>query len=503
MLPEPEPQALQCVPARLAVHYAVLPLRLEEGALVVAIEDPSEVDLIDELELGLGRPVTAVAASRTAILEAIRECYGIGADTLEQLSSLQADDAVGHTPEDVSVEDASADASIMKFVNELLVDGFKSRATDIHLEPFEDRLRVRYRIDGVLFDARIPESVRHFREAIATRIKVMARMDIAERRLPQDGRIRVRIGSKDLDLRVSVIPIVHGESVNLRLLQSSSVLMGFERIGFEESAIHTLQELMSRPNGIVLLTGPTGSGKTTTLYACLAALNETDRKIITIEDPVEYQVAGICQMQVRTPVGFTFATGLRSMLRHDPDVMMVGEIRDFETAELAVRCALTGHLVFSTLHTNDAAGSMPRLIDMGVEPYLLASSVEAVIAQRLVRQVCAHCREQYTPDSQTLAAIGLHQNDGAFLRGRGCDMCRHSGYAGRTVIYEILLLDEDIGEAILKRCAASEIKRLALDKGMLSLRKHGIARAKAGATTVEEVLRVTQTDERGAGTARG
>lgn len=503
-LPEPEPQALECVPARLAIHYAALPLRFDEGALVVAVEDPHEVDVLDELELGLGRPVMAVAAKREAILEAIRECYGVGADTLEQLAASRAADSAHGASDDHTVDDPSADASITRFVNELLVDAFKSRATDIHLEPFEDRFRVRYRIDGVLFDARIPQNVRHFREAIATRIKVMARMDIAERRLPQDGRIRARIDGKDLDLRVSVIPIAHGESINLRLLQSSSVLMGFERIGFEEAAIQTLRDLMGRPNGIVLLTGPTGSGKTTTLYACLAALNETDRKIITIEDPVEYQVTGICQMQVRTPVGFTFATGLRSMLRHDPDVMMVGEIRDFETAELAVRCALTGHLVFSTLHTNDAAGSIPRLIDMGVEPYLLASSVEAIIAQRLVRQVCTHCREEYRPGARTCAAIGLDPADGQrFVRGRGCDRCRQSGYAGRTVIYEMLVLDEAIGDLILRRSAASEIKRLAVEKGMLTLRTHGLARARAGITTVEEVLRVTQSDQRGTGSGGG
>lgn len=490
----PTKEALDRLSARLAVHFGVAPIRVEsDGVLIVAMEEPAEVDVLDELNLTLGCVVRGERASAEAVKKAIREHYGVGADTLEKLVDTRDIQVIGELG-DADIDDQSADASIIKFVNELIVDAYNSRATDIHLEPFEHKLRVRYRIDGILFEAHIPESIRHFRDAIVSRVKIMAGLDIAERRVPQDGRIKVRISQSDFDVRVSVIPIAHGESVNLRLLQRSSVLLGLEAIGFSKEMHEKFLPLLKKTHGIILLTGPTGSGKTTTLYACLHQINQTDRKIITIEDPVEYQIEGICQMQTRPDIGFTFATGLRSMLRHDPDVMLVGEIRDFETAELAIRCALTGHLVFSTLHTNDAAGTIPRLTDIGIEPYLLASSIEAVMAQRLVRKICPECDSPYGPDPEVLrdldeAADGTNTH---FRQGTGCQVCRNSGYLGRTAIHEMFIIDDDIRHLIISRSPGSAIKKEALNKGMDALRDDGLKKARRGITTIDEVLRVTQ-----------
>lgn len=492
----PTPEALALVSARLGAHYSIIPIEIEaRGTLVLAMENPEDVEKLDELRLVLGRSVKGKHASSRDILDAIREYYGVGADTLERLTDTRSDIHVTDTAVAASIDEAASDASIIKFVNQLIVDAYSSRATDVHLEPFENRLRVRYRIDGILFDAHIPESIRHFREAIVSRIKIMASLDIAERRLPQDGRIRVRIGGKDFDLRVSVLPIGHGESVNIRILQRSSVLLGLEAVGFTPELLQRYSELLTKTHGIVLLTGPTGSGKTTTLYACLNKINESERKIITIEDPVEYEVEGICQMQARPEIGFTFAKGLRSMLRHDPDVMLVGEIRDFETAELAIRCALTGHLVFSTLHTNDAAGAVPRLIDIGIEPYLLASSMQAVMAQRLVRTICEHCRQPASPDSALMAKLGIGSTGNeAFFVGEGCDQCRGSGYFGRTAIHEMFIMNDEIRRLTVERSDGGRIRSAATKSGMTTLREDGLAKARAGITTIDEVLRVTQQD---------
>lgn len=491
---EPTAEAKAALSARHAAHYKTVPLYLEGDLLVLALEDPSRVDILDELALVLERPVRAVAAPASAIVEAIREHYGVGADTLEHLVDVREVQRVTDTGVH-SIDDDATDASIVRFVNELIVDAYNSRATDIHLEPFENQIRVRYRIDGILFDARIPETIRHFREAIVSRVKIMADLDIAERRLPQDGRIRVRISGKDFDLRVSVIPISHGESVNIRILQRSNVLLGMEAVGFAGDIRPRFEALLNKSHGIVLLTGPTGSGKTTTLYAALNKINETERKIITIEDPIEYEIPGICQMHARPSIGLSFAAGLRSMLRHDPDVMLVGEIRDFETAELAIRCALTGHLVFSTLHTNDAAGAMPRLIDIGVEPYLLASSVQAVIAQRLVRTVCSHCTALDTPSDELLETLEIDRSvEAQYRKGPGCEQCRGSGYFGRSAIHEMYTMDDALRRLIIDRADGSALKRAAVENGMRSLRDDGIGKAQTGLTTLEEVLRVTQED---------
>jgi general secretion pathway protein E len=498
-LTQPSAEAMALVPPRIAARYGVLPLRLQGNTLHVAMEDPGAFDILDELSMALGCPVVGEAADPRRLADAIREHYGVGAETLDSLRSNQG---AGTAEADATIDDLSEDASIIKFVNQIIVDAYNSRATDIHLEPFEHRLRVRYRIDGILVDARIPESIRHFRDAIVSRIKIMADLDIAERRLPQDGRIRVRITGKEFDLRVSVIPIAHGQSVNIRILQRSNVLLGLDSIGYDPEAIKTIHGLIKKPHGIILLTGPTGSGKTTTLYAALDVLNTSERKILTIEDPVEYQLEGICQMQVRSDIGFTFAKGLRSMLRHDPDVMLIGEIRDFETAELAIRCSLTGHLVFSTLHTNDAAGAAARLIDIGIEPYLLASSLDAVLAQRLIRLICPHCMEGYVPEDEALRECGADPHavaEVAFKRGQGCERCRDLGYQGRSAIYELLLVDETIRGMIIDRVQSSRIKEDARRQGMLTLRDCGWSRVVAGLTTVDEVLRVTQDDAKGKG----
>jgi type II secretory ATPase GspE/PulE/Tfp pilus assembly ATPase PilB-like protein len=490
---EPAPDALKRVAARLATRFRIVPLAIgEDGALVIAMENPDDLDTVFKLRTLLQCQIRAEKASPQSIGEAIREHYGVGADTLEQLVGANGFEVVGPSAE-AALEDEADEASIIRFVNELIVDAYRSRATDIHMEPFENRLRVRYRIDGILFDAHIPESIRHFRESIVSRIKIMANLDIAERRLPQDGRIRVRISDRDFDLRVSVIPIAHGESVNIRILQRSNVLLGLRSVGFSDDTLERFEPLLHRSHGIVLLTGPTGSGKTTTLYACLSRINDSERKILTIEDPVEYQIEGICQMQVKPAIGFTFASGLRSMLRHDPDVMLVGEIRDRETAELAIRCALTGHLVFSTLHTNDAPGAIPRLVDIGIEPYLLASSLQAIMAQRLVRSICEQCAEDYTPEVSLLA-----QFDGAlqsnFKQGAGCDACRGAGYLGRMAIHELLLATETIRTLTTEHASAGTIRATAAREGMISLRQDGFGKAAAGLTTLDEVLRVTQED---------
>jgi general secretion pathway protein E len=494
----PEASAKGLVSPRLAARYKVFPLRLDGDVLVVAVADPDDFDLLDELRISIGQRVRGEKADSIHIAEAIRTEYGVGAETLDTLSHGRASHPEFSATDGV-IDDLSEDASIIKFVNQLIVDASNSRATDIHLEPFENRLRVRYRIDGILVDARIPESIWHFKESIVSRIKVMANLDVAERRIPQDGRIRVRIGGNNYDLRVSVIPIAHGQSVDIRLLQSSNVLMGLDAIGYDEETISTVRMLMKRPHGIVLMTGPTGSGKTTTLYAILSLLNTPERKILTIEDPVEYQVEGICQMTVRADIGFTFATGLRSMLRHDPDVMLIGEIRDAETAELAIRCSLTGHLVFSTLHTNDAAGAAPRLLDMGIEPYLLASSLEAIVAQRLVRTVCPKCKQSHVPDREALIECGVDPDkvrDANLVRGAGCNLCRNTGYLGRTAIHELVLIDETLRNLIVERSPSSLIRNHALAQGMVPLRESGWRKAAAGITTVDEVLRVTQDDSR-------
>jgi general secretion pathway protein E len=429
-----------------------------------------------------------------AITEAIDRTYEGGATALQRIVEGMDDDIRGDGDDDVNhLRDMAFEAPVVRLVNLLVENAIASEASDIHIEPFEDTLRIRYRIDGILYEQEAPP--RRLQAAVTSRIKIMAEMNIAERRLPQDGRIRVTLHGRRVDIRVSTIPTVHGESIVMRLLDRSSVFLPLERLGFRPEMLGRFEKLILRPHGILLVTGPTGSGKTTTLYAALDKINSPDRKIITVEDPVEYQLKGVNQIPVKGKIGLTFATGLRHIVRQDPDVILVGEIRDLETAEISIQAALTGHLVFSTLHTNDAPSAITRLQDMGVEPYLLSSVLEGVLAQRLVRRICQVCRTQDTPAPADVEALGIEADPHAKLfRGRGCDQCRGTGYRGRTGIYELFQITEDVRSLILRRASSREIRRLAVDAGMVTLRQDGWARALDGVTTIEEVLRVTQED---------
>jgi type II secretory ATPase GspE/PulE/Tfp pilus assembly ATPase PilB-like protein len=404
-------------------------------------------------------------------------------------------DGAAAQKKDLMDESKAREASVIKLVNQVLADAINAGATDIHIEPYEDDLRVRYRIDGILHDAGVPGTVRFFREGIASRIKIISGLDIAEKRLPQDGRAQVDLLNHKFDLRISILPTRYGEAINIRILPHDTLILDLPSLGMAENEVNKLKKLIFKPHGIILVTGPTGSGKTTTLYTCMNLLKDTDSKILTIEDPVEYDMPGIIQMQVHPGIGFTFARALRSMLRHDPDIMLVGEIRDLETAETAIRTALTGHLVFSTLHTNDAASAITRLLDMGIEPYLAASSIEAILAQRLIRVICQNCKEPCEPDPELATAVrSLAQLDKlpVVYHGRGCPKCRFTGYQGRTVIAELLLLSEEIREMTISRRHSNEIDAQARREGMISMFLNGVDKAHRGITTYNEVLKATK-----------
>ncbi len=485
------PEALAKVPPKFASHYRLMPLALNGNSLQVAIVDPFDIQTLDELKLLLDCDVTPVLASQQDIQEAVQRHYGVGASAVERLLDTGTRETVQRsTAEDLTA--AADEASVIAFVNQLILSAVRDRATDIHIEPFDQALRIRQRVDGVMYEIPIPADLLKLHQAIVSRIKVMAQLDIAERRLPQDGRIKVRLDGQDLDLRISVLPTGFGETVEIRLL-SSQMLFSLPELGLGPDHLELLVTLIQKPHGIIFVTGPTGSGKTTTLYACLTKLNAPNVKILTIEDPIEYQLAGITQLQVHPKIGFSFAQGLRSMLRHDPDIMMVGEVRDPETAEITIRSALTGHLVFSTLHTNDAAGGVTRLLDMGIEPYLVASSVLCFIAQRLVRVVCRSCQEERP------APPGLREEFGvvgalpkALPYGRGCPSCKGTGYKGRTAIYEFLVVDEAVQQLVLKRASSHDVARTAQQSGkMRTLRQDGWQKLLQGVTTPDEVLRVT------------
>jgi type II secretion system protein E len=486
------------VPTKVVFQYNVMPMRQRDGVLVVAANDPFNIALLEAVRLVAGCRVELALSTQADILKALKRYYGVGAATLDELMQKNIVDL--DTPAAITKEDLESDdqeASVVKFVNQIIGEAYKERATDIHLEPMENDLRIRYRVDGVLHQTPVPQQLKRFQAAIISRIKVMANMDIAERRLPQDGRINVRSGGAEIDVRVSTIPTAYGESVSLRLLTRSNISLGLDRLGLVREDEKRVRKLVELPHGIILVTGPTGSGKSTSLYAFLSTINSIDQRIITVEDPIEYELPGVNQIQVKPDIGLTFASGLRHILRQDPDVIMVGEVRDLETAEIAIRAALTGHLVFSTLHTNDAAGAITRLLDMGIEPFLVSSSLEAIIAQRLVRTICAACREEYRPEPELLREVGYPANGGAtqFYRGRGCDECRFTGYKGRTGIYEVLVMHESLRPLIIERTSSSTIKQAASAAGMKTLRDDGWAKVRAGLTTVEEVARVTQEDE--------
>ena len=486
------------VPARFAVHYKLMPLEEKDGILSVVVTDPLDLHTLDDIKLILGCEVRPLLGGEKDILETIKKYYGIGADTIESIMAETAasDGSSLGAFAGEEAEELVEDASIIKFVNQIIQQAYHDRATDIHIEPYEDELKVRYRIDGVLYDAAIPPNIKYFQSAIISRIKIMSNLNIAEHRLPQDGRMKVKVGQEDLDLRVSILPTPYGESVGIRLL-FAKMLYSLEELGFADFDLKILNEMIKKPHGIILLTGPTGSGKTTTLYACLSKINNRELKILTIEDPIEYHLKGITQIQVFPKVDLTFANGLRSMLRHDPDVMMVGEIRDVETAEIAIRVALTGHLVFSTLHTNDAAGATTRLLDMGIEPYLVASSVECVIAQRLVRLICPKCKRPGKDAKVILQELGMKDvpKDAEIYEGKGCEACKFTGYRGRTAIHEFLVMNEEVREMVLNHKSADQIRRKAVSLGMRTLRNAGIEKILKGMTTPGEVMRVTPKED--------
>lgn len=489
--------ALKIITANVASHYNIVPIEIDEDILKIATSDPFNQDLKSEIQLVLNNShnIEFVLATSESIKKAIRKTYGVGAATVEQMVTAEEIKDQVTRKEDLTDENKAREASVIKLVNQLLADAISTGATDIHIEPYEADLKVRYRIDGMLHDAGVPNTVKFFKEGLTSRIKIISGLDIAEKRLPQDGRAQVELSGHKFDLRISTLPSRYGEAINIRILPQSTLIADLPSLGMAENVVNKLKKIIFKPHGIVLVTGPTGSGKTTTLYTCMNLLKDTDSKILTIEDPVEYDMPGIIQMQVYHEIGFTFARALRSMLRHDPDIMLVGEIRDQETAETAIRTALTGHLVFSTLHTNDAASAITRLLDMGIEPYLAASSIEAILAQRLVRVICPNCKEPYEPELEVATAIKslvkLKELPTVY-HGRGCSKCRFSGYKGRTAIAELLLLSKNIRDMTVSRRHASEIDAQARREGTTSLFYAGIDKVHQGITTYEEILKVTK-----------
>jgi type II secretion system protein E len=480
---------------KVAFQYSVIPTKFENGELQVAVSNPFDTALLNAVRFNAQSTVHFGLAPRDEIEKALKKYYGVGAETLDQMAE---DEPIDLAVEDKEITEGDQEASVIKFVNQVIWEAFKDRATDIHFEPAEDELRIRYRIDGILHQTPMPPQLKRYQAALISRIKVMSGMNIAEKRLPQDGRINVRIKGEEIDIRVSTVPTVYGESVSLRLLTRGKIFLSLDKLGFAPHEENALREIIIKPHGILLVTGPTGSGKSTSLYAFLSTINSVHKRIITIEEPVEYELKGINQIAVRSDIGLTFAMGLRHILRQDPNVIMVGEIRDLETAEIAIRAALTGHLVFSTLHTNDAPSAFTRLIDMGIEPFLVASSVEAVLAQRLVRTICQHCKVEQKVEKSYLRRIGFPEDEidtAKFYKGAGCEFCRQLGYQGRMGIYELLILNEALRPLILNRSSSSTIAQKAMENGMRTLRTDGWNKVRAGQTTIEEVLRVTQTEE--------
>ncbi len=488
---EVDDEVLRLLPPKLVFKQRCVPIARNNGALRVATCDPFELTAFDELRLTTGMAIELVLADEQDIRKFIRTHYGVAGDTLEGLTAEPETLESDHVTSDADEIEQAQEASVVKLVNDLLVEAIRERATDVHIEPYEDRLVIRYRIDGVLSHAGVPPAVSRFRNAIVSRIKIMANLNIAEKRKSQDGRISLRHRGHDYDLRVSVIPMLFGEGIVLRILNKSARMLALEDLGMDREILARWDGLIARPHGILLVTGPTGSGKSTTLYASLQRIVSDRIKVITIEDPVEYHLEGVNQIQVKPQVGLTFAAGLRAILRHDPDRIMIGEIRDLETAEAAVQASLTGHLVFSTLHTNDAPGALTRLTDMGVEPFLVASSLEGVIAQRLARLICAECKEAYRPEPGEVPP-DLDLDGVALHRGRGCRECRQTGFRGRIGIYELLVISEATRELLMARANTGRIAQAALAAGDLALlRDAGLAKVRAGLTTVAEVVRAT------------
>jgi type IV pilus assembly protein PilB len=497
-----EDDVISSVPRSVAHQYKVVPLYHDDLSVTVAMSDPSDLDAIDALGQALNKEVKISVADEDEIEDALKQYYGAAKD--DSVSKLIQDITEGDvqisTLGEVSVEDdggaVDADTPIIKLVNTMIVEAFRMGASDIHLEPLAARFRMRYRIDGVCHEQKSPP--RRLQAAVTSRLKIMSEMDIAEKRVPQDGRIQANVGGKSIDLRVSCLPTTHGESIVMRLLDKEGLKLGLGQLGFLTDDQQTFEKLIQLPDGILLVTGPTGSGKTTTLYSCLNYINKPDRKIITVEDPVEYLLEGINQVQVNTAVDLTFANALRAMLRQAPNVVMLGEIRDYETASIAINASLTGHLVFSTLHTNDAPSAVTRLMDIGVKPFLIASATRCLMAQRLVRKICQKCEAPATPDNSDLLALGLDPNqikDPNFMAGKGCDKCNGTGHKGRFGLFEVFVVDDESRKMIVNQVTTTELRKRAREVGMRTLREDGARKAVAGMTTANEVLRVTVGDE--------
>jgi general secretion pathway protein E len=493
-------ELIKDLPINFAKRCVLLPVGRDGDRIVVATGDPQNIGALDDVRLLLRKPLSVFVAPAPVIVDAINRVYdlvsGSASELMDDLDQERLDLIASDLDEPRDLLESDDEAPIIRLVNSLLFQAVKDRASDIHIEPFERELLVRFRIDGILYDVITPP--KRFQPVITSRVKIMAGLNIAEKRLPQDGRIRIRLAGKDVDIRVSTVPTAFGERVVMRLLDRTTTVLMLEELGLVGAKHEAVNKLIRQSHGILLVTGPTGSGKTTTLYACLSKINTTDKNIITIEDPIEYQLHGVGQIQVSPKIELTFASGLRSILRQDPDVIMVGEIRDLETAEIAIQAALTGHLVFSTLHTNDSFGAMTRLLDMGIEPFLVSSSVVGVMAQRLVRRVCSACREPYTPTREELEELGispqLMMGREVFKQGPGCADCKRTGYRGRTGIHELLVVDDEIRTLVMKSADASSIRRAATARGMTTLREDGAEKVLAGMTTIEEILRVTQED---------
>jgi type II secretion system protein E len=497
---EIDPEILERLPTKAIFQYNIVPLSEDQNSLLVATSNPFTPGLVDALRLATACRIRLVLSPDEDISIAAKKFYGVGAETLDRMMQddrIDLGDEESMLKQDLSELDQ--EASVVKFVNQIIWEAFKDRATDIHIEPMEMDLRIRYRVDGVLHETPMPPQLKRFQSSVISRIKVMANMDIAEKRLPQDGRISVRIRGEEIDVRVSTMPTVYGESVSLRLLMRGGGLVTMQDLGLNDHDSTLLKKMITRPHGILLVTGPTGSGKSTSLYAWLHTINSVDKRIMSAEDPIEYEMPGVNQVQMRSEIGLTFATTLRTFLRQDPDVIMVGEIRDKETAEISIRAALTGHLVFSTIHTNDSASTITRLLDMGIEPFLVASSVEGIVAQRLVRGLCKACRQPVEVDEAFLREhsfpVERLATEGPVYEAVGCDECRGNGYKGRTGIFEILPVTDEVRPLIIAHASASDIKQAALETGMKTLREDGWDKVLAGVTTIDEILRVTEEDE--------
>jgi general secretion pathway protein E/type IV pilus assembly protein PilB len=493
-----DPELLADFPTTAIFRHSLLPLERNDDRVTVATSDPFDLEALDELSSLSGLRLDPILARHEDVIRLIKENLGVGGDTINVLVSQRAEDGVElleDLPEETGeLAEMAQAASVIRLVNELLVEALDQLASDVHIEPQEFGLKVRFRVDGMLRVQPIPPEIDHFYAAIVTRLKIMSRLNIAEKRLPQDGRIKLKIHGREIDVRVSIIPMLHGEGVVLRLLDKGRMSFDLVNVGVPPEIAETFREMISLPHGIVLVTGPTGSGKTTTLYSALNEIRSASTKIITVEDPVEYQMEGISQIQVHSKIGLTFAAGLRSILRHDPDVVLIGEIRDGETATSAIQASLTGHLVFSTLHTNDAPSAYTRLVDMGIEPYLVASTLEGVIAQRLVRVLCPLCKEEYKPKAGELPPDFPVDNPELLWRPVGCRECRQTGYAGRTGVFELLRNDAALRKLCLNNVSAGEIRDYGLRKGMITLRQSGWQKVLEGVTSVEDVLRITKGD---------